>query len=126
MARLAGLRVLEFGLGFSARARILGHDHETEYTLNYLPIAASSGSRARRQNPDDPRSFGNASLPKQVIVLVAGRGDERVVAVFLFFRGRLGFNPVVQPPSPDPVRLPAAAAGLQPAIDRLDRRRTYP
>ena len=33
-ARLAGIRVLEFGIGFPPRAKVLGHDHETEYTLN--------------------------------------------------------------------------------------------
>jgi len=38
VARLAGVRVLEFGLGFPPRARVLRSEGETLYTLNWLPI----------------------------------------------------------------------------------------
>jgi len=37
-ARLARIRVHEFGIGFPPRARVLGSDGETLYTLNWLPI----------------------------------------------------------------------------------------
>jgi regulator of sigma E protease len=37
-ARLAGVRVLEFGIGFPPRARVLRSSGETLYTLNWLPI----------------------------------------------------------------------------------------
>ena len=37
-ARLAGIRVLEFGIGFPPRAKVLRSRGETLYTLNWLPI----------------------------------------------------------------------------------------
>jgi regulator of sigma E protease len=37
-ARLAGVRVLEFGIGFPPRAKVLRSHGETLYTLNWLPI----------------------------------------------------------------------------------------
>ena len=37
-ARLAGVRVLEFGVGFPPRAKVLRSKGETLYTLNWLPI----------------------------------------------------------------------------------------
>jgi regulator of sigma E protease len=37
-ARLAGVRVLEFGIGFPPRAKVLRDKGETLYTLNWLPI----------------------------------------------------------------------------------------
>ena len=37
-ARLAGVRVLEFGVGFPPRAKVLRNKGETLYTLNWLPI----------------------------------------------------------------------------------------
>ena len=37
-ARLARVRVLEFGIGFPPRARVLRNKGETLYTLNWLPI----------------------------------------------------------------------------------------
>ncbi|HEY7131030.1 MAG TPA: site-2 protease family protein, partial [Candidatus Limnocylindrales bacterium] len=37
-ARLAGVRVLEFGIGFPPRAKVIRARGETLYTLNWLPI----------------------------------------------------------------------------------------
>ena len=38
VARLARIRVLEFGIGFPPRAKVLRARGETLYTLNWLPI----------------------------------------------------------------------------------------
>ncbi len=46
-ARLAGVRVLEFGIGFPPRAKVLRAKGETLYTLNWLPIGRSSSSSSR-------------------------------------------------------------------------------
>jgi regulator of sigma E protease len=114
MARLARIRVLEFGLGFPPRARILGHDHETEYTLNYLPIGGFVRLEGEETDSDDPRAFTNSSLPKQLIVLAAGVGMNLLVAVFLFFVVAWAFNPVIQTTiAAVQVDSPAATAGLQ-------------
>ncbi len=114
MARLAGIRVLEFGLGFPPRAKVLGHDHETEYTLNYLPIGGFVRLEGEETDSDDPRAFTNAALPKQLIVLASGVGMNLLVAIFLFFVVAWAFNPVVQP-TIDQIQegSPAATVGLQ-------------
>jgi regulator of sigma E protease len=92
-ARLTGIRVLEFGIGFPPRAKVLGHDHETEYTLNYLPIGGFVKLEGEETNSDDPRAFVNASLLKQVVVIAAGVVMNLIVAFLLFFVVAWLFSP---------------------------------
>ena len=49
-ARLANIRVHEFGIGFPPRAKVLSSQGETLYTLNWLPIGGfvRAGGRGRR------------------------------------------------------------------------------
>jgi len=115
-ARLAGVRVLEFGIGFPPRAKVLRSRGETLYTLNWLPI----GGFVKLEGEDgddagDPRSFVRARLPTRLVILVAGVGMNLLAAFLIFtaiawvatpFKG-LRFSEV-QPDSP------AAAAALQP------------
>jgi regulator of sigma E protease len=73
VARLARVRVLEFGVGFPPRAKVLGRGGDTLYTLNWLPI----GGFVKLEDEDggdngDPRSFGRARLPIKLLILVAG------------------------------------------------------
>ncbi len=113
-ARLAGIRVLEFGIGFPPKAKVLGHDHETEYTLNYLPIGGFVRLEGEESDSDDPRSFQNASLFRQLVVMAAGVGMNVLAAFVLFFVVAWLFNPVVRPHVTEVVPdSPAAAAGLQ-------------
>jgi len=66
-ARLAGIRVLEFGIGFPPKAKVIGHDHGTEYTLNYLPIGGFVRLEGEDTDSDDrepsptPRCRGSSS-----------------------------------------------------------------
>jgi regulator of sigma E protease len=114
VARLVKIRVLEFGLGFPPRAKVLGHDHETEYTLNWLPIGGFVRLEGEETDSDDPRSFVAASLKKQLLVLVAGVTMNVLTAVFLLFVVAWVFNPVVQPTISTPIPgSPAETAGLQ-------------
>src|SRR5262249_16132280 len=84
-ARLAGVRVLEFGIGFPPRARVLRSQGETLYTLNWLPIggfvklAGEDGGDA-----DDPRSFSVKPLPTRILILVAGVAMNFVLAFVIF------------------------------------------
>jgi regulator of sigma E protease len=81
-ARLAGVRVLEFGIGFPPRARILRSTGDTLYTLNWLPIGGFvklegeegviEGEGQQREVSVDPRSFAVAWLPTKLLILVAG------------------------------------------------------
>ncbi len=126
-ARLARIRVHEFGIGFPPRARVLGSDGETLYTLNWLPIGGfvklegEDGDAA-----DDPRSFARARLPVKLVILVAGVVMNLIVSLVIFtliawlatpFIG-LRFHEVQ-------AGSPAAAAGLRPgdAILAVDGRR---
>ena len=70
-ARLARVRVLEFGIGFPPRARVLRNKGETLYTLNWLPIGGfvklegEDGADASAQAPsaDVSTDGGGASTP---------------------------------------------------------------
>src|ERR1035437_3566461 len=97
VARLVRIRVLEFGLGFPPRAKVIGHDHETEYTLNWLPIGGFVRLEGEEENSDDPRAFTNAPLRKQLVVLAAGVAMNVITAVFLLFVVAWAFNPVTSP-----------------------------
>jgi regulator of sigma E protease len=115
VARLSGIRVLEFGLGFPPRAKVLGHDHETEYTLNWLPIGGFVRLEGEEADSDDPRAFVNSSLKKQMLVLVAGVTMNVLTAVFLLFIVAWAFNPVSVPTIAAVVKgSPAESVHLQP------------
>ncbi len=115
-ARRLGVRVLEFGIGFPPRARVLRNKGETLWTLNWLPI----GGFVRMDGEDgdeatDPRSFGAKSLKVRLTILVAGVVMNVLLAFAIFFLIALLATPVlgarfltVEPNSP------AAAAGLKP------------
>jgi regulator of sigma E protease len=114
-ARLFNVRVLEFGIGFPPRAKVLRSKGETLWTLNWLPI----GGFVRLEGEDgdaadDPRSFAAQPLRIRLAILVAGVVMNIVLAFAIFFLIALVASPrvglevgEVEPGSP------AAAAGLQ-------------
>jgi regulator of sigma E protease len=114
-ARLAGIRVLEFGIGFPPRAKVLRAKGETLYTLNWLPIGGFVKLEGEDGDAtDDPRSFAHARLPKKLTILIAGVAMNLLTAFVIFtaiawlatpFVGLKFFD--VQDPSP------AATAGLR-------------
>jgi regulator of sigma E protease len=125
-ARLFKVRVLEFGIGFPPRAKVLRDVGETVYTLNWLPI----GGFVKLEGEDgdeaqDPRSFAAQSLPRKLVILLAGVAMNIVLA-FVIFAGislagdpAIGvYVPYVQPDSP------ALAAGVRvgDVIERVDGR----
>ena len=83
-ARLAGVRVLEFGIGFPPRAKVLRSKGETLYTLNWLPIGGFVRLEGEDGDSDDPRSFVRARLPVKLIILVAGVAMNLVLAFAIF------------------------------------------
>ena len=75
-AKLSGMRVDEFGLGFPPRAMIITKVGETEYTLNWLPLGGfvkiyGEDGKVPGDAPD-PRAFSSRPRILQAIVLVAG------------------------------------------------------
>jgi len=115
-ARMANVRVLEFGVGFPPRARVLRSRGETLYTLNWLPI----GGFVKLEGEDgddagDPRSFSSQPLLTRLWILVAGVLMNVVLAFLIFTAIAWLATPMVgsrvEAVSPDS---PAAAAGLQP------------
>jgi regulator of sigma E protease len=94
-ARLAGVRVLEFGIGFPPRARVLRSKGDTLFTLNWLPIGGFVRLEGEDGDSDDPRSFVRASLPVKLIVLVAGVAMNIALAFAIFFTIAWLANPTV-------------------------------
>jgi regulator of sigma E protease len=126
-ARLANVRVLEFGIGFPPRAKVLRSKGETLYTLNWLPIGGFVKLEGEDGNAaDDPRSFAAQGLPTKLAILVAGVVMNVVLAFAIFTSIAWLATPFVgvrfhevQPGSP------AAASGLVPgdAIVAVDGQR---
>ena len=125
-ARLAGVRVLEFGIGFPPRARVIRAAGETLYTLNWLPIGGFVKLEGEDgDDGDDPRSFAAQGLPRKLVILLAGVAMNIVLA-FVIFSGialagdpAIGvYIPYVQPGSP------AETAGVRvgDVLERVDGR----
>jgi regulator of sigma E protease len=126
-ARLARVRVLEFGVGFPPRAKVLRAKGETLYTLNWLPLGGFVKLEGEDGNEaDDPRSFAAQGLVTKLLILVAGVAMNVLLAFVIFTSIAWLATPFVG------VRFhevqagsPAAAAGLVPgdAIVAIDGQR---
>ena len=116
IARLAKVRVLEFGIGFPPRAKVLRRGGETLYSLNWLPIGGFVKLEGEDGDVvDDPHSFARQRLPVKLVILLAGVAMNLLVAFVIFTGIGLWGEPAlgikigeVLPASP------AAQVGLQP------------
>jgi len=84
-AKLFGVRVEEFGIGYPPTAVSLGRIGETEYTLNWLPFGGFVrlfGDEG--QNESGLGSFVTANRAKQAIILLAGIAMNLVAGWVLF------------------------------------------
>ncbi|MBU6214683.1 site-2 protease family protein [Patescibacteria group bacterium] len=88
-AKLSGMRVDEFGLGYPPRALRIGKIGETEYTLNWLPfggfvkIYGEDAEQEIKPEDRDPRAFGARPRVLQAIVLIAGISMNLLFAYLL-------------------------------------------
>ena len=83
-ARLSGIRVDEFGLGFPPRAVKLFKRGDTLYSLNWIPI----GGFVRPAGEDDPTVPGGlagASKRARLFTLSAGAGANFLFALIIFW-----------------------------------------
>jgi regulator of sigma E protease len=114
MARFFRIRVLEFGVGFPPRAKVLRAKGETLYTLNWLPIGGFVRLEGEDGDSEDAHSFAVQRLWKKLVVLVAGVAMNLLLAFLIFFsiawlatpQGGLTFAEVT-------AGSPAEAAGLK-------------
>ncbi len=81
-AKLAGVKVLEFGIGFPPRIRGFKRG-ETEYTINAIPLGGFV-RMAGEEDPNEPRSLASKPRPIRLLVLCAGSFMNLLMAVFLF------------------------------------------
>jgi regulator of sigma E protease len=82
VAKLAGVRVDEFGFGYPPRMLKLGQWRETEITLNWLPIGGFV--RMGEEDPDSPGSLASKRRSVRALVLVAGALMNLLLASALF------------------------------------------
>lgn len=133
VAKLMGVRVEEFGLGYPPRAFTIGKWGETVYTLNWLPF----GGFVRLYGEDEKhiahherkRSMVGAPLWSQALILVAGVAMNALAAWLLFSGAYMaGLPAAVSEETPDALVVvsavvpnsPAAEAGILPGDQIVD------
>ena len=82
-AKLFGVKVLEFGVGFPPRLFTIKRTAETEYTVNALPL----GGFVRllgEEDPSDPRSLAAQPAISRLVIMGAGSFMNFVLAITLF------------------------------------------
>jgi len=83
VAKLSGMRVDEFGLGYPPRALTVAKVGETEYTLNWLPFGGFVKIYGENGGETGPRAFSARPRILQALVLVAGVAMNLLFAYIL-------------------------------------------
>ncbi len=84
VAKLSGIRVDEFGIGFPPRALTIAKFGGTEYTLNWLPLGGFVRMFGEEGDKNEKGSFTSKPLIIQALVLLAGIAMNLVFAWILF------------------------------------------
>ncbi|MGH2538345.1 MAG: M50 family metallopeptidase [Candidatus Promineifilaceae bacterium] len=112
-ARLSGIRVEEFGLGFPPRAVKLFRRGGTLYSLNWIPVGGFV-KPAGEDDPSVPDGLAAASKRARFFTLAAGAGANFLFAFAVFYLAFLIGAPRSEVGIPDVMAgSPAEAAGLQ-------------
>ena len=102
-AKLAGITVLEFGIGFPPRVKVLFTRGDTLYTLNWLPIGgfvrpygedfvkpkkpdelSADEEEIRERGIENPKSVFQATPWEKLFFLAAGPGINLLAALVIF------------------------------------------
>ena len=81
-AKLAGVKVLEFGMGYPPRLFAVKRG-ETTYSMNLLPLGGFVKMMGE-EDPSDPQSLASKRMPVRAVVLGAGAFMNAVLALALF------------------------------------------
>jgi regulator of sigma E protease len=81
VAKLSGVKVLEFGVGIPPRAFAIRRG-ETEYSVNWLPLGGFVRMLGE-EDPTDPRSFAAQNAAKRIAVLAAGAAMNAIAPIVL-------------------------------------------
>ena len=90
-AKLAGVKVEEFGFGFPPRLLAFRRG-ETEYSLNAIPIGGFVRMLGE-DNPREERSFASAPKRWRAVILLAGATMNLLAGVLLFAGGYMSGMP---------------------------------
>lgn len=82
-ARLRGVKVDEFGIGFPPRILTLFQAGGTRYTLNWIPLGGFVRT-AGEDDPDVPDGLAASSKITRTLVLLAGPAANVILAFFAF------------------------------------------
>ena len=115
VAKLAGIRVEEFGIGFPPRLLAFRRG-ETEYSLKALPLGGFVRMLGE-EDPKQPRSFARAKKRWRVAILLAGSTMNMIAAALFFAVAYMAGWPTVVATEVEIFRVvpgsPAEQAGLQ-------------
>ena len=84
VARLAGVRVLEFGIGFPPRAKVLRSEGETALHAQLAAARRVRPARGRGRRIGRPALVRPGALPVKLVILVAGVAMNVLLAVAIF------------------------------------------
>ncbi|HEX7048394.1 MAG TPA: RIP metalloprotease RseP [Gammaproteobacteria bacterium] len=119
VARLAGVKVLRFSIGFGpALLTWGGRDGGTEYVLAALPLGGYVKMLDEREEEvslaEQPLAFNNKSIPRRLAIVSAGPAFNFLFAILaywiVFMVGVPGVRPIVGDVTPDSI---AASAGFE-------------
>lgn len=83
-ARLAGVKVEEFGMGYPPRLAKLFRFQGTDFTLNWIPYGGFARLKGTDDGSRDPDAFDAASPLNRAFILLAGVGMNLLVAIVCF------------------------------------------
>jgi len=119
VARLAGVKVLRFSIGFGRPLiqRRFGHDN-TEWILAAMPFGGYVKMLDEREGAVEPneveRAFNRKSVGRRIAIVAAGPLANLLFAVFLYFGIYIGGVQDVRPKlSAPPTGTPAQLGGLE-------------
>jgi regulator of sigma E protease len=108
-AKLFGIRVDEFGMGFPPRVIRLFKKGGTEYTLNWIPFGGFVKIHGEDSLDTNDADFHRSMMAKkwwqQVIVLIAGVSMNVILAWFIFSGLLMAGAPTLASQSEDPASL---------------------